>query len=92
MFSGNWNNGVYCGPRTVNLNNYSWNVNTNIGARLACDNSFIDLIKEGIKDYGLYSVMFIKRIVRLIILSLSGKSTFLVRLRAHKFLYRGMCC
>jgi hypothetical protein len=38
--SGNWNNGSHCGPRTVNLNNYAWNVNTNIGARLACDNSF----------------------------------------------------
>ena len=36
----NWNNGVHCGPRTVNLNNYPWNVNTNIGARLACDKVF----------------------------------------------------
>ena len=34
---GNWNNGVNCGPRTVNGNNYPWNVNTNIGARFACD-------------------------------------------------------
>jgi hypothetical protein len=34
---GNWNNGVHCGGRTVNLNNYPWNVNTNIGSRLACD-------------------------------------------------------
>ena len=33
----NWNNGVNCGPRTVNGNNYPWNVNTNIGSRLACD-------------------------------------------------------
>ena len=33
----NWNNGLHCGPRTVNANNYPWNVNTNIGARLACD-------------------------------------------------------
>lgn len=36
----NWNNGVHCGPRTVNLNNYPWNVNTNIGSRLACDKVF----------------------------------------------------
>ncbi|MBQ9237788.1 MAG: hypothetical protein IJ191_00510 [Treponema sp.] len=33
----NWNNGLHCGARTVNANNYPWNVNTNIGARLACD-------------------------------------------------------
>jgi len=38
MFAGgNWNEGVNAGPRTVNLNNYPWNVNTNIGCRLACD-------------------------------------------------------
>ena len=36
----NWNNGVHCGPRTVNLNNYPWNVNTNVGSRLACDKVF----------------------------------------------------
>lgn len=29
---GNWNNGSHCGSRTVNLNNYPWNVNGNIGA------------------------------------------------------------
>ena len=34
---GNWNNGVHCGSRAVNCNNYPWNVNTNIGARGACD-------------------------------------------------------
>jgi hypothetical protein len=34
---GNWNNGVNAGARSVNLNNYPWNVNTNIGARAACD-------------------------------------------------------
>jgi hypothetical protein len=34
---GNWNNGVNCGARAVNVNNYPWNVNTNIGSRLACD-------------------------------------------------------
>jgi hypothetical protein len=38
MISGNWNNGVHAGARTVNANNYPWNVNTNIGVRLACDN------------------------------------------------------
>ena len=34
---GNWNNGVQDGARAVNCNNYPWNVNTNIGARGACD-------------------------------------------------------
>ena len=34
---GNWNNGAYAGARAVNCNNYPWNVNTNIGARGACD-------------------------------------------------------
>ena len=37
----NWDNGDRCGPRTVNANNYPWNVNTNIGARLACDNKIV---------------------------------------------------
>lgn len=38
MFAGgNWNDGVNAGSRTVNLNNYPWNVNTNIGCRLACE-------------------------------------------------------
>jgi len=31
---GNWNNGVHCGSRAVNCNNYPWNVNTNIGVRI----------------------------------------------------------
>lgn len=31
------NNGANCGARAVNCNNYPWNVNTNIGARGACD-------------------------------------------------------
>jgi hypothetical protein len=35
---GNWNNGVHAGARAVNTNNYPWNVNSNIGSRLACDN------------------------------------------------------
>ena len=34
---GNWNNGVHCGSRTVNCNNYPWNVNTNIGVWCVCD-------------------------------------------------------
>ena len=34
----NWNDGVHAGPRAVNVNNYPWNVNTNIGSRLACEN------------------------------------------------------
>ena len=33
----NWNDGVHAGPRAVNVNNYPWNVNTNIGSRFACD-------------------------------------------------------
>lgn len=52
MFSGNWNNGVYAGTRTVNANNYPWNVNTNIGCRLACDNFFIAKIKNEGRDHG----------------------------------------
>lgn len=35
--NGNWNNGANAGSRCVNLNNYPWNVNTNIGSRFACD-------------------------------------------------------
>ena len=34
---GNWSNGANAGSRTVNLNNYPWNVNTNIGSRFACE-------------------------------------------------------
>ena len=34
---GSWSSGVHCGPRTVNLNYYPWNVDASIGARLACD-------------------------------------------------------
>lgn len=34
---GNWNNGAHCGARTVNCNNYPWNVNTYVGVRGACD-------------------------------------------------------
>lgn len=34
---GNWNNGAQAGARAVNLNNYPWNVNVNIGGRGACD-------------------------------------------------------
>jgi hypothetical protein len=49
MSSGNWDNGVYAGARTVNTNNVPWNVNTNIGVRLACDN-FSLLYFEGVKN------------------------------------------
>jgi hypothetical protein len=41
MISGNWNNGVNAGTRTVNADNYPWHVYTNIGCRLACDYFFI---------------------------------------------------
>ena len=34
---GNWHHGANAGARAVNCNNYPWNVNTNIGARGACD-------------------------------------------------------
>ena len=34
----NWNNGAFAGARSTNLNNQPWDVNTNIGARLACEN------------------------------------------------------
>ncbi|MBO7583078.1 MAG: SUMF1/EgtB/PvdO family nonheme iron enzyme [Treponema sp.] len=33
----NWDDGVLCGPRSVNLDSNPWNVNVLIGARLACD-------------------------------------------------------
>lgn len=39
LAGGNWNNGVIAGARAANLNNQPWNVNTNIGCRLACDGS-----------------------------------------------------
>ncbi len=32
-----WYNGAHCGPRTVDVCNYPWNVGSSIGARLACD-------------------------------------------------------
>lgn len=37
----NWNNGVNAGPRAANVNNQPWDVNTNIGVRLACENRTI---------------------------------------------------
>jgi hypothetical protein len=53
MSSGNWNNGVHAGARAVNANNYPWNVNTNIGVRLACDNfSLLENGKECPRNYG----------------------------------------
>lgn len=44
---GNWNNGVQAGARAVNLNNYPWNVNTNIGARCARDLVIIGVLLYG---------------------------------------------
>ena len=40
---GNWNNSSYCGPRCVNLNNVSANVNANNGGRGASDTRSLDL-------------------------------------------------
>lgn len=37
LAGGYWSNGVVAGSRAVNVNNYPWNVNTNIGSRFACD-------------------------------------------------------
>ena len=46
---GNWNNGVHDGSRTVNCNNYPWNVNTNIGVRCVCDYiPFLDWLIPGL--------------------------------------------
>ena len=44
----NWDNGLRAGPRAVNVNNYPWNVNVNIGSRLACENR----INQTIWHYG----------------------------------------
>ena len=32
-----WSGGVRCGPRTVGLSDYPWDVDAYVGARLACD-------------------------------------------------------
>jgi len=37
LAGGDWHNGVACGPRTVYVVSSPWHVNTNVGARLACD-------------------------------------------------------
>jgi hypothetical protein len=37
---------VYAGSRAVNVNNYPWNVNTNIGARFACDSGRSKIINS----------------------------------------------
>ena len=49
---GNWNEGVHYGPRTVNGNNSPWNVNANIGSRLACDSKKIGKITKGVEFVG----------------------------------------
>lgn len=36
---GGWNGGVRCGPRAVDLAGCPWNVNSSVGARLACDSA-----------------------------------------------------
>ncbi len=33
-----WSEGVHAGPRAVGVHRYPWDVSTNIGSRLACDN------------------------------------------------------
>jgi len=37
LAGGNWNNLAHAGARAANVNNWPWQVNTNIGVRLACD-------------------------------------------------------
>ncbi len=37
LCGGRWHDGVWCGPRTVNLFHWPWHVNISIGARFACD-------------------------------------------------------
>ena len=77
----NWNKGVHAGPRTVTVNNYPWNVNTNIGSRLACENQLNDDRHYGacrsdrLSDH--YSLP-------------QGKTMLAPRLRAgHSFFYQG---
>jgi len=50
---GAWINGVHDGSRTVNCNNYPWNVNSNIGVRCVCDYLLLRLVYLRIanKDY-----------------------------------------
>lgn len=37
IFGGNWDNAANSGSRASNWNNYPWNSNGNIGARLVCE-------------------------------------------------------
>ena len=37
LAGGNWNNGANCRSQSRNANNYRWNTNTNIRARLLTD-------------------------------------------------------
>lgn len=52
QYGGNWNDGASCGSRTVNCNTNLWNVNTNVGCRLACESCIdtLDLLFQGIID------------------------------------------
>lgn len=58
---GNWNRGVYAGPRAVNTNNQPWNVNTNIGSRLACDTFVTAITKEAFIITVISAVAFCKK-------------------------------
>ncbi len=46
LVGANWDNGVFAGPRAVNVNNWPWNVSTNIGVRLACENQHDSTIRR----------------------------------------------
>jgi hypothetical protein len=41
IFGGNWDNAANSGSRASNWNNYPWNSNGNIGARLVCEDMII---------------------------------------------------
>lgn len=71
---GNWNNGVHCGSRAVNCNNYPWNVNTNIGVRYMDDFIILSDDLEQLKEW-------VKRIEEFLenemLLHINPKSTIL---------------
>jgi len=73
MHNANWNNGVRAGPRSVNVNNTPWNVNSNNGARLLCDSSFITHIKEVAFKLRFMVSGVLKGIIRSVILPQKGK-------------------
>lgn len=61
MNSGNWNNGVNAGPRCVNANNYPWNVNTNNGVRLACDNFLCLIMNKDICKITVLQIVILRK-------------------------------